>query len=86
MSNIRLLGMVVGVACFFLSFRIFRGQKWNRANFFLFASSGLFLFALSFNPSLINILQRMLALDYAEQGRLLALLIFAVVVMCFPSF
>ncbi|ABW67775.1 glycosyltransferase family 2 protein [Desulfosudis oleivorans] len=83
MSNIRLLGMVVGLALFLLSFRIFRGQKWNRANFFLFAGSGLFLFALSLNPGLINILQRMLALDDAERGRLMALLIFAVGVLWF---
>lgn len=83
MSNLRLLGMVVGIVLFLLSFRIFRGQKWNRANFFLFAASGLFLFALSFNPSLINILQRMLALDDAERGRLMALLIFAVGVLWF---
>jgi GT2 family glycosyltransferase len=83
MSNLRLIGMIAGCFLFLLSFRIFRGQRWNRANFFLFAASGLFLFALSLNPSLINILQRMLALDDAEKGRLLALLIFAVIILWF---
>jgi len=83
MSNLRLVGMIIGIVLFLLSFRIFRGQKWNRANFFLFAASGLFLFALSLNPALINILRRMLALDNAESGRLLALLILSVVILWF---
>ena len=83
MSNLRLIGMIAGIALFLLSFRVFRGQKWNRLNFFLFSASGLFLFAFSLNPSLIDILQRMLSLDDTERGRIMALLIFSVLILWF---
>ncbi|MDY6822561.1 MAG: glycosyltransferase family 2 protein [Thermodesulfobacteriota bacterium] len=83
MSNLRILGLALGIILFFLSFRLFRGEKWNRLNFFLFSASGMFLVALSIDPSIVNILQGMLALKGAERGRLLALLIFAVIVLWF---
>ncbi len=78
MSGLRIFGLVAGIAIFVLSFRVFRGQKWNRLNFLLSAASGLFLAFVSIDPSVLNILQGMLALENAERGRLLALLIFAV--------
>ncbi len=83
MSSLRLIGMIVGILFFVFSFRVFRGQKWNRFNFFLFAASGLFLFSFSLNPALIDVLQRMMALDDTERGRILALLIFSVLIVWF---
>mgnify|MGYP006293946163 CR=1 FL=1 len=83
MSNLRIIGMITGLIFFLLSFRIFRGQKWNKLNFFLSAMSGLFLFLLSANPAIVNILSGMLALEDAARGRLLALLIFAVITLWF---
>ncbi|MDY6904773.1 MAG: glycosyltransferase family 2 protein [Thermodesulfobacteriota bacterium] len=78
MSNLRILGLFLGIILFLMSFKVFRGEKWNRLNFFFFCVSGIFLFALSIDPSIVNILQGMLALRDAERGRLLALLILAV--------
>ena len=78
MSGLRIFGLIIGLAIFILSFRIFRGQQWNRLNFLLAAASGLFLSLVSFNPAILNILQGMLSLENTERGRLLALLIFAV--------
>ncbi len=83
MSTLRILGMMAGIMLFLLSFRIFRGQKWNRFNFMLFAGSGIFLTAVSLSPALVDVLQRMFALEGAERGRLLALLILAVTVLWF---
>ena len=79
MSGLRIFGLVVGVIIFIVSFRTFRGKKWNRFNFFLSAASGLFLAAISIRPSILNAIQDMLALENTERGRLLALLIFAVI-------
>jgi len=78
MSGLRIFGLLIGLMIFVLSFRTFRGEKWNRLNFLLSAASGLFLFLVSINPSILNILQGMLSLENTERGRLLALLIFAV--------
>ena len=78
MSGLRIFGLIIGLMIFILSFRTFRGQQWNRLNFLLAAASGLFLSFVSFNPAILNILQGMLSLENTERGRLLALLIFAI--------
>lgn len=83
MSNLRILGLILGATLFLMSFKAFRGEKWNRFNFFLFCMSGIFLFVLSIDPSIVNVLQGMLALKDAERGRLLALLILAVMFLWF---
>ncbi len=83
MSGVRIFGIIIGLFIFFLSFRIFRGQKWNRLNFFLMASSGIILLGVSLNPALLNILQNMFAFENADRGRILALLIVFVIFLWF---
>ena len=75
MSNLRILGIVIGLIGLLLSFRMFRGQKWNRFNFVLLASFGFILFIISLNPDLLNITRRMMSLEETERGRIIALLI-----------
>jgi hypothetical protein len=81
MSGLRIFGIVLGLVIFFSSFKIFRGQKWNRLNFFLAASSGFLLAAVATNPALLNILQSMFAFQDAARGRVLALMIVAVIAL-----
>lgn len=83
MSGLRIFGIVFGIIIILSGFRIFRGQKWNRLNFFLLVLSGFSLFIVSLNPSILDILQGMFALEGSERGRLLALLILAVIFLWF---
>lgn len=75
MSNLRVIGLIVGIFGLFLTFRIYRGPKWRRLNFILFGIFSLFLIGISLNPNLINIIAQMFALKQEQRGRLLALLI-----------
>lgn len=75
MSNLRIFGIIIGIIGLCLSFIVFREKKWNRLNFILFAFFSLALLGVSINPDILNILQRLLSLDKAQRGRIIALLI-----------
>lgn len=83
MTNIRLLGLFVGLVGLLITFLVHRGAKWNRSNFVLFSFINLALIIVSVNPDSVNILRDMLALQEAQYGRLLALLILAILFLIF---
>ena len=75
MSNLRLIGLIVGLAGLVTTFLVYRGARWNRANFLFFSFLNIFLITVTINPASINFLRDMLALEDQQRGRLLALLI-----------
>jgi GT2 family glycosyltransferase len=77
MSNLRLVGLIVGIFGLLLTFVVYRGPRWRRLNFILFGLVSLFLIGVSLKPDLVNSAAGTLALQQKFRGRLLALLIFS---------
>ncbi len=75
MSNLRIIGLIIGILGLVLTFRIYRGPRWRRLNFVLSGFFSLSLIAISVNPNLVNRATGMLALQQEERGRILTLLI-----------
>ena len=75
MSNLRIIGLIVGILGLYLTFRIYRGPRWRRLNFVLFGLFSLSLIAVSLNPNLLNTTAQMLRLERQQRGRILVLLI-----------
>ena len=75
MSNLRLIGLIAGIIGLVSTFLIYRGARWNRANFVFFSLFNFFLITITVNPASINFLRDLLALQEHQRGRLLALLI-----------
>ena len=84
-SNLRLSGIIVGLLGLAATFLIYRGPKWKRANFVLLSLGSLSLVAISIDPNLVNFARDMLALQKAQHGRILALLIISNVFLFFYS-
>ncbi len=80
-SSLRLFGILIGSLIFLLSFIYFRGHRWNRFNFFIMTCFSAGLVAVSINPDIVNILRRMMNLEQAEQGRIIAMLICLNIIM-----
>jgi hypothetical protein len=85
-SNLRLSGIIVGLVGLAATFFIYRGPKWKRAHFVLLSLFSLSLIAISIDPDLVNFARDMLALQKAQHGRILALLIISNVFLIFYSF
>ncbi len=75
MSNLRLIGLVIGVAGLALTFWVYRGPKWKKSNFVLSLFFNLLLISVCLRPDILNAFRDFLALKQAERGRILALLI-----------
>ena len=75
MSGLRIFGLVIGLLGLFSTFRIYRGPRWKRFNFAVSAIFSLFIVCISLNPNLLNRFMGMFALQQAERGRILLLLI-----------
>jgi hypothetical protein len=75
MSALRWLGLIVGLATTLYVFQLFRHARCRKSNFLLGMLFGLGLLAASVNPKSVNLLRDMLALESAQLGRLIALLI-----------
>jgi cellulose synthase/poly-beta-1,6-N-acetylglucosamine synthase-like glycosyltransferase len=86
MSNLRLIGLIVGIAGLVTTFLVYRGARWNRANFLFFSFFNIFLITITINPASINFLRDMLALEDQQRGRLLALLILSNIFLLFFTF
>lgn len=87
MSSLRLFGFLVGFMGLIITFLKYRGPKWKRTNFFLFAMFNLSLLIVSVNPDVINFLRDFLALEKYMYGRLFALLIISnIFLMFFTSY
>lgn len=77
MSNLRIIGLIIGIFGLILTFRVYRGQRWRRLNFVLSGIFSLFIIVVCLNPDLLNRAAGMLALQQQERGRILTLLIFS---------
>lgn len=83
MSNLRIIGLIIGALGLYLTFRIYRGPKWKKTNFLFFGIISLFLLIISLYPDLLNMLAGTLALDQEHRGRLLFLLIASNILLWF---
>ncbi len=81
LSNLRILGMFLGTAGMYFSFLYFRGKNWHKFNFLLSSLIFFGIFLVSYNPEFVNFLQRFLSFERAEYGRLLGLLVSAVLLL-----
>ena len=74
-SGLRIAGLVIGLFGLFITFRIYRGPRWNRKNFIFSGIFSLSLVIVSANPNVLNTLTEILKLETHQRGRILALLI-----------
>ena len=86
MSNLRILGLVIGIIGFLVTVLVYRGPKWKRANFVLFSLFSLCLIIVTINPNVVNFLRDALSLQEYQYGRLIALLIISNIFLLFFSF
>jgi hypothetical protein len=85
MSNLRIAGTIIGVIGLIATFIIYRGPKWKRANFILFAFFNLCLITVSLNPNVVNFVRDALSLQETLRGRVIALLIISNIFLFFFS-
>jgi len=86
MSNIRILGIVLGVALLASALAWFRGPRWSRGSFVVATLAASALLVVSINPDSVNALRDLLALGQFEYGRLFAILLLSIVVLFFLLF
>lgn len=86
MSNLRILGLLVGLLGLTYAFISFRGPKWRKSGFLLFSSTSLILIVVTINPGSINFVRDLLSLSDYLYGRLIALLIFSSLFLLFLTF
>lgn len=77
MSNLRLIGLIIGLFGLLLTFKVYRGPRWKRLNFVLFGIFSISIITISVNPNVINGIVGMLAMREAYMGRIIVLLIFS---------
>ena len=86
MSNLRIVGLVIGIIGLLSTFLIYRGPKWNRLNFILFSLFNLCLITVTINPNAVNFVRDAFSLQEYQYGRLIALLIISNIFLLFFSF
>lgn len=86
MSNLRIIGLVIGIVGLLSTFLFYRGPKWKRSNFILLSLFNLCLILVSINPNVLNVIRDALALQKAQRGRILALLVMSNIFLVFYIF
>lgn len=86
MSNLRIIGLTVGILGFLITFLIFRGTKWKRSNFILFSLFNVSLIIIAINPNVVNFVRDGFFLREQQYGRLIALLIVSNIFLLFLCF
>ena len=86
MSNLRIIGLIIGLAGLISTFLFFRGPKWKRSNFLFFSIFNFSLIVITVNPNAVNFLRDLLSLQKYQYGRLIALMIFTNIFLMFFSF
>lgn len=86
MSNLRVIGLIIGIFGLLSTFLIYRGPKWKRSNFILFSLFNLSLIIVSINPNILNAIRDLLALQKDQRGRILALLVISNIFLLFSIF
>ena len=64
MSNLRIIGLIIGIIGFLSTFLVYRGPKWNSSNFVFI----LYLSIVTINPNVINFLRDVLSLQEHQYG------------------
>ena len=85
MSNLRIIGIIIGILGLLSTFMIYRGPNWKRSNFALFTFFNLCLIAVSVNPDILNSVRDILSLQETSRGRILALLVLSNIFLLFYS-
>jgi len=80
-SNLRIIGIIIGVTIFIFSFWFYRGIKWKRQSFLLSFLFSITIIAISIKPNILNGIAEMLQLELHQRGRILALLIISNIVL-----
>lgn len=75
MSNIRLIGIALGIATLSFAFVYFRGPRWHKFNFVLAFLIGGALLIVAVEPDSANAIRDILNVGDFEYGRLLAVLV-----------
>jgi hypothetical protein len=75
MSNIRIMGVLTGLALVGIALLYFRGPRWNRMSFIISAVVALALLVVSVDPSSVNILRDVFGFGQFEYGRIVGILI-----------
>ncbi|MCK5034049.1 MAG: DUF2304 family protein [Calditrichia bacterium] len=83
MSNLRIIGLIIGMLGLFLTLKIYRGAKWKRLNFVLFGLFSISIIAVSLYPDMLNTIAGILALHPEQRGRILTLLILSNILLWF---
>jgi len=83
MSSLRIIGLIIGLLGFFVTFTIYRGPRWKRKNFVFFGIFSLSLMIVSVDPNVMNIIAEILKLERQQMGRILALLIGSSIILWF---
>ena len=78
MSYLRLVGLIIGLVGIYLALVKYRGINWNKGQFFISFSLAASILAVSANPNIINALPFVFNLQDNERGRLLALMLIAI--------
>lgn len=86
MSNLRLIGLFVGLFGLIITFNVYRGSRWKRANFLFFSLFNFGLIVVSIEPDTVNFISEALSLESHQHGRLIGLLVLAVLFLLFLSF
>ena len=86
MSNLRFIGLCLGVLGLVSTFLIYRGPKWKRFNFVFFSLFNLGLIIITINPNVVNFLRDLLSLQKYQYGRIIALLIISNIFLMFFYF
>jgi hypothetical protein len=74
-SNMRLLGLLAGLAVIVTTFSYFRGVRWHRGNFLAGTGIGLFLILVSVSPESVDGLRDLLDFQNLQFGRVFAILV-----------
>jgi cellulose synthase/poly-beta-1,6-N-acetylglucosamine synthase-like glycosyltransferase len=82
-SALRIAGLIIGIAGLYVTFIIYRGPRWKRANFVFFGLFSLGLITVSINPDVLNVVAEILKLERKQRGRILALLIGSNIILWF---
>lgn len=75
MSNLRIIGLIIGILGMLSTFLYYRGRRWQRANFILFTLTWLAVASFSIEPRLVDMLRDIMLFEKHEMGRIMALIV-----------
>jgi hypothetical protein len=74
-SNLRILGILLGFIGMLVTFLRFRGARWHRKSFVLLSLASIIILGISLDPDLLNLTRDVFLFKDVVYGRVLALLV-----------